>query len=62
MRDRLHRSERSMKNVTVLVDDLIGSERPERLAYQDRFEKLRDPSHTISRRQVYPPKARKEKF
>jgi ubiquinone/menaquinone biosynthesis C-methylase UbiE len=34
------------KNGTVLVEDMIGSEHPERLAYQDRFEKLRDPSHT----------------
>jgi ubiquinone/menaquinone biosynthesis C-methylase UbiE len=34
------------KNGTVLVEDMIGSEHPERLEYQDRFEKLRDPSHT----------------
>jgi ubiquinone/menaquinone biosynthesis C-methylase UbiE len=34
------------KNGTVLVEDMIGSEDPERLAYQDRFEKFRDPSHT----------------
>ena len=34
------------KNGIVLVEDMIGSEHPERLAYQDRFEKLRDPSHT----------------
>ena len=34
------------KNGTILVEDMIGSEHPERLTYQDRFEKLRDPSHT----------------
>jgi SAM-dependent methyltransferase len=36
----------SRKNGLVLVEDMIGSEHPERRAYQDRFEKLRDPSHT----------------
>jgi SAM-dependent methyltransferase len=30
---------------TVLVEDIYGSEDPERAAYQDRWEKLRDPSH-----------------
>ncbi len=30
---------------TVLVEDIYGSEHPERAAYQDRWEKLRDPSH-----------------
>ena len=30
---------------TVLVEDIYGSEHPERVAYQDRWEKLRDPSH-----------------
>ncbi len=30
---------------TVLVEDIHGSEHPERAAYQDRWEKLRDPSH-----------------
>jgi len=30
---------------TVLVEDIFGSEYPERNAYQDRWEKLRDPSH-----------------
>jgi 2-polyprenyl-3-methyl-5-hydroxy-6-metoxy-1,4-benzoquinol methylase len=34
------------KNGTVVVEDMIGSEHLERLTYQDRFEKLRDPSHT----------------
>lgn len=29
----------------VLVQDIIASEHPERAAYQDRFEILRDPSH-----------------
>jgi hypothetical protein len=29
----------------VLVEDIYGSEHPERAAYQDRWEKLRDPSH-----------------
>jgi ubiquinone/menaquinone biosynthesis C-methylase UbiE len=29
----------------VLVEDICGSEHPERAAYQDRWEKLRDPSH-----------------
>ena len=30
---------------TVLVEDIYGSEHPGRAAYQDRWEKLRDPSH-----------------
>lgn len=30
---------------TVLVEDIYGSEHPERAAYQNRWEKLRDPSH-----------------
>jgi ubiquinone/menaquinone biosynthesis C-methylase UbiE len=30
---------------TVLVEDIYGSEHAERAAYQDRWEKLRDPSH-----------------
>jgi SAM-dependent methyltransferase len=30
---------------TVLVEDIRASEHPERAAYQDRWEKLRDPSH-----------------
>lgn len=30
---------------TVLVEDIYGSEHPERAGYQDRWEKLRDPSH-----------------
>jgi len=30
---------------TVLVEDIYGSEHSERAAYQDRWEKLRDPSH-----------------
>ncbi len=30
---------------TVLVEDIYGSEHPERAAYQDHWEKLRDPSH-----------------
>ncbi len=30
---------------TVLVEDIHGSEHPERAAYQDHWEKLRDPSH-----------------
>ncbi len=30
---------------TVLVEDIHGSEHPDRAAYQDRWEKLRDPSH-----------------
>src|ERR1700736_4560899 len=30
---------------TVLVEDIYGSEHPERAAYQDRWEILRDPSH-----------------
>jgi ubiquinone/menaquinone biosynthesis C-methylase UbiE len=30
---------------TVLVEDLFASEHPERAAYQDRFERLRDSSH-----------------
>ena len=30
---------------TVLVEDIFASEHPERAAYQDRWEKLRDPSH-----------------
>lgn len=30
---------------TVLVEDIYGSEHEERGAYQDRWEKLRDPSH-----------------
>lgn len=34
------------KNGMVVVEDIIGSEHPERRAYQDRFEKLRDTSHT----------------
>ena len=31
---------------TVAVEDLVVSEHPERAAYQNRFENLRDPSHT----------------
>lgn len=31
---------------TVAVEDLIVSEHPERAAYHNRFENLRDPSHT----------------
>ena len=30
---------------TVLVEDIYASEHPERAAFQDRWEKLRDPSH-----------------
>ncbi len=30
---------------SVLVEDIYGSEHPERADYQDRWEKLRDPSH-----------------
>ena len=30
---------------TILVEDIFGSEHPDRAAYQDRFESLRDPSH-----------------
>jgi 2-polyprenyl-3-methyl-5-hydroxy-6-metoxy-1,4-benzoquinol methylase len=30
---------------TVLVEDIYASEHPERAAYQDRWETLRDPSH-----------------
>jgi SAM-dependent methyltransferase len=30
---------------TILVEDIFASEFPERAAYQDRWEKLRDPSH-----------------
>jgi ubiquinone/menaquinone biosynthesis C-methylase UbiE len=30
----------------VVVEDIFGSEHPERAAYQDRWEILRDPSHT----------------
>jgi ubiquinone/menaquinone biosynthesis C-methylase UbiE len=30
---------------TVLVEDIYGSEHPDRAAYQDRWEILRDPSH-----------------
>jgi ubiquinone/menaquinone biosynthesis C-methylase UbiE len=30
---------------TVLVEDIFASEHPGRAAYQDRWEKLRDPSH-----------------
>ena len=30
---------------TVLVEDIFSSEHPERAEYQDRWEKLRDPSH-----------------
>ncbi len=30
---------------TVAVEDLVASEHPERAAYQNAFEKLRDPSH-----------------
>jgi ubiquinone/menaquinone biosynthesis C-methylase UbiE len=30
---------------TVLVEDIFASEFPERAAYQDRWERLRDPSH-----------------
>jgi SAM-dependent methyltransferase len=30
---------------TVLIEDIFGSEHPDRAAYQDRFESLRDPSH-----------------
>jgi len=30
---------------TVLVEDIYASEHPERAAYQDRWEVLRDPSH-----------------
>lgn len=33
-------------NGRVAVEDLITSEHPERAAYHDRFEILRDPSHT----------------
>jgi 2-polyprenyl-3-methyl-5-hydroxy-6-metoxy-1,4-benzoquinol methylase len=32
-------------NGIVLVEDIFGSEHPERAAYQDRWEVLRDPSH-----------------
>lgn len=32
-------------NGTVAVEDMVGSEHPERAAYQNRFENLRDPSH-----------------
>lgn len=30
---------------TVLVEDIFASEHPQRAAYRDRWEKLRDPSH-----------------
>jgi len=30
---------------TVPVEDIYGSEHPEGAGYQDRWEKLRDPSH-----------------
>jgi ubiquinone/menaquinone biosynthesis C-methylase UbiE len=30
---------------TILVEDIFASEHPDRAAYQDRFETLRDPSH-----------------
>lgn len=30
----------------VVIEDLVTSEYPERAAYQNRFEQLRDPSHT----------------
>ena len=30
---------------TILVEDMFASEHPDRAAYQDRFEFLRDPSH-----------------
>jgi len=31
---------------TVAIEDLVVSEHPERAAYQNRFERLRDPTHT----------------
>ena len=31
---------------TIAIEDLVASEHPRRAAYQDRVEKLRDPSHT----------------
>jgi ubiquinone/menaquinone biosynthesis C-methylase UbiE len=30
---------------TIVVEDLVASEHPDRAAYQNRFERLRDPSH-----------------
>jgi hypothetical protein len=33
---------------TVAVEDLVVSEHPSRGAYQNRFENLRDPSHTAA--------------
>jgi ubiquinone/menaquinone biosynthesis C-methylase UbiE len=35
-------------NGTILIEDIMASEHPERAAYQDQFELLRDPSHTRS--------------
>lgn len=31
---------------TIAIEDIMASEHPRRAAYQDRMEKLRDPSHT----------------
>ena len=31
---------------TIALEDLVVTEQPERAAYQNRFEHLRDPSHT----------------
>ena len=33
---------------TVVVEDIVVSEHPERAAYHNRFENLRDPSHTAA--------------
>jgi hypothetical protein len=33
---------------TVVIEDLFASEHPERAAFQDRWETLRDPSHVRS--------------
>ncbi len=33
---------------TIAVEDLVASEFPERAAYQNRFEKIRDPSHVAA--------------
>ncbi len=33
---------------TIAVEDLVASEHPERAAYQNRFENIRDPSHVAA--------------
>lgn len=37
-------------NGVVAVEDIVVSEHPRRAAYQNRFEKIRDPSHTKAQR------------